>query len=353
MNVLVVNPFGIGDCLFATPLIRTLKEKFPHSALGFLCNRRSATLLKNNPFIDEIIIYERDDFKQALSISSLNWSDAFISFIRQIKRSKFDLAVDLSLSTNFGFFLWLAGVKKRIGYSYKNRGFYLTDSIKLSGYEERHIVEYYNALLELIGIEPRYKNIELYLKNSDKAYADDIFKNYNIDTFHPVITIAPGGGASWGIDAKIKRWPRENFRLLTDKIIEKYNATVIILGDLSEAGLFSGEGANNRIINLIGRTTLLQSAALIEKSDLFVGNDGGPLHMAVALGKKTVSFFGPVDPTVYGPYLPEPGRHIVLRRTLECSPCYRRFRLGTCVRNRECLEKIEVEEAIKAIDTLL
>ena len=75
--------------------------------------------------------------------------------------------------------------------------------------------------------------------------------------------------------------------------------------------------------------------------------------MAVGLNKKTVSFFGPVDPRVYGPYPQDEARHIVLRKALECSPCYRGFRLSPCLRNRECLEKIDMEEAFKAVGALL
>lgn len=349
MNILIVNPFGIGDCLFTTPLIHTLKENFPKEKLGFLCNRRTAGLLKNNPFIDKLLVYERDDFKRIMESSWPRWFKAFNSFIGEIKRERFDLAVDLSLAANFGFFLWLSGIKKRIGYNYKNRGFYLTDSLKLGGYEDRHIVEYYNELLALVGIKPKYKNLELYFSEEDKRYAEDFLASQDIDRNSPVIAIAPGGGASWGLEAILKRWPEENFRLLVDKIIEKYRVTIIILGDSSDKELFS----ISRAIDLRGRTTLSQSAALINKADIFIGNDGGPLHMAVSLRKKTLSFFGPVDPAVYGPYPHDESRHIVLRRNLECSPCYRKFRLSPCQRNRECLEKIDVNEALTALDSLL
>ena len=163
MNILIVNPFGIGDCLFTTPLIHTLKEKFPRHKLGFLCNKRTAGLLKNNTFLDRMFIYERDDFKRLLSVSWQKWFRAFNGFIGEIKKEKFDLAIDLSLAANLGFFLWLAGIKKRIGYNYKNRGYYLTDSIKLAGYEDKHIVEYYNGLLELVEIKPKYNHLEIYL----------------------------------------------------------------------------------------------------------------------------------------------------------------------------------------------
>ena len=353
MNILIVNPFGIGDCLFATPLIHTLKEKFPRHKLGFLCNKRTAGLLKNNPFLDRMFVYERDDFKCLLSVSWQKWLREFNSFIREIKKEKFDLAIDLSLAANFGFFLWIAGIKKRIGYNYKNRGYYLTASIKLAGYEDKHIVEYYNGLLELLEIKPKYNHLELYLNEKDKRYAEDVFAYQNIGHQNLVIVIAAGGGASWGIDANLKRWPEENFILLVDKLVEKYKATVIIVGDLNEKDLLINLKADKKIINLTGQTTLGQLAAVINKSDLFIGNDGGPLHIAVALGKKTVSFFGPVDPKVYGPYPAEESRHIVFKKTLKCSPCYRRFRLNPCQRNRECLERINVDEVIDGVGRLL
>jgi lipopolysaccharide heptosyltransferase II len=353
MRILIVNPFGIGDCLFATPLIHTLKEKFPRHKLGFLCNKRTAGLLKNNTFLDRIFVYERDDFKRLLSVSWQKWFRAFNGFIREIKKEKFDLAIDLSLAANFGFFLWLAGIKKRIGYNYKNRGYYLTDSIKLPGYEGKHIVEYYNGLLELIEIKPKYNHLELYLNEEDRRYAEDVFTYQNISHQNTLIAIAPGGGASWGVDAKLKRWPEEKFCLLVDKIVEKYKATVIIVGDLSEKDLLINLKVNKNIINLLGKTSLSQLAAVINKSDLFIGNDGGLLHIAVALGKKTISFFGPVDPKAYGPYPEDETHHIVLRRALECSPCYRKFRLNPCQRNRECMEKIDVDEVLKKMDRLL
>ena len=349
MNILIVNPFGIGDCLFTTPLIHTLKDAFPGGKLGFLCNKRVAPLLKNNPFIDQIFIYERDDFKRLQSVSWFSWFKEFNYFIRQIRKGRFDLAIDLSLASNFGFFLWLAGIKRRIGYNYKNRGWLLTDSIKLEGYEGRHIVEYYNSLLSLIKAGPKYKKPELYLDKDDQAFADKIFKDNNIDKVRPVIAIAPGGGASWGKEAYLKYWPAESYKALIHKILDKYKATVIILGDASDKDLFFVPN----IIDLRSRTTLGQSATLVSKADLFIGNDGGLLHMAVGLNKKTVSFFGPVDPQVYGPYPPDEKQHIVLSRNLECSPCYRRFRLSPCLRNRECLEHIEVDEALRAISRFL
>lgn len=351
MNILIVNPYGIGDCLFATPLLHSLKDAFPGNKIGFLCNKRTGQLLRNNPFIDEIFIYERDEFKRLESVSWFAWFKEFASFIRRLRKAKFDLAIDLSLATPFGFFLFLAGIKKRLGYNYKNRGFYLTQSINLIAYDAKHMVDYYNGLLGLLNLTPKYRDMELYLGKEDIAYAQNLLGENNIDSLSPVISIAPGGGASWGKEAYLKYWPADNYKILIHKILEKYNAAIIIVGDLADRNLL-GE-VDERVINLSGKITLAQTAAFIQKADLFIGNDGGLLHMAVALGKKTLSFFGPVDPLVYGPYPQAPHRHIAVKKTLECSPCYRKFRLSPCQRNRECLESINVTEALKAVEELL
>jgi len=145
------------------------------------------------------------------------------------------------------------------------------------------------------------------------------------------------------------------FKELAEKIMHRLNAKIILLGDKSETGI-AGTIVNSmavKPIDLSGKLSLGELIAIIDNLDILIANDGGPLHIAAALGKKTVSFFGPVDPTVYGPYPQDPHRHIVLRRDLECSPCYRNFRLRSCQKNRECLEKIDVTEAVDAAATLL
>ena len=95
--------------------------------------------------------------------------------------------------------------------------------------------------------------------------------------------------------------------------------------------------------NLCGKTTLGQTAAMLRLADLAIMNDGGPLHMAVAVGAKTVSIFGPVDDRVYGPY--PPAGHKVVAAPVACRPCYRRFRRAQCD-HVSCLKQIEVEDVL-------
>lgn len=354
-RILIINPFGIGDVLFTTPLIHAIKDAFPGVEIGYLCNRRSYPVLKENPYLDYFFIYERDEFAASRKKSFFAWLKSLRVFINGIKAKQFDAALDFSLNTQYGFFSWRAGIKERIGYDYKRRGRFLTKRLKLSGYQEKHIVEYYAGLLEFLGISLKYRNLEFFLNEEDQKRINGLLAKDNIKEDDLLVGIIPGAGKSWGKDAYLKHWPAENFAHLADKIVENYSAKIIIMGDFCEK-----ETAKKAIgmmkyrpLDFSGSTSLGELAALIGRMRLVIANDGGPLHLAAALGKKTVSFFGPVDPKVYGPYPADEKRHIVLRKNLECSPCYRNFRLRPCRRNKECLAAISVQEALEAVRGIL
>jgi len=354
-GLLLINPFGIGDVLFTTPLLHSIKDAYPDLRICYLCNSRSVSVLEGNPYIDKTIIYERDDFEAARKKSFFLWLKKYKDFINRIKEENFDIVLDLSLNTQYGFFCWCAGIPKRIGYDYKGRGRFLTQKIPLSGYQEKHIIEYYNDLLQYLDLQTRYKNPELYVKEEDKIKAGLILSQNGIKEGDRLVAVIPGGGKSWGKDAYLKHWPQDRFAELADKIIENYQAKIIIVGDFSEKEIVAGviSRMKQKAIDLSGSTSIRELAAVIQRADLVIANDGGPLHMAVALGRKTVSFFGPVDPKVYGPYPPDEKRHIVLGSKASCGPCYNNFRLKDCVSNRECLESIIVKDALGAVERLM
>jgi len=354
-KILIINPFGIGDVLFTTPIIHTLKDTFPGVKIGYLCNRRTKAILESNPYVDWVFVYERDEFEEIKKSSFFGWLKKLSSFLREIKNEHFELAIDFSLNTQYGFFSWFAGIKKRIGYDFKKRGRFLTQKVNLTGYSNKHIVEYYADLLKYLGLELKYRNLELYLNAQDKKWIEEILAQENLDKSSFLVGIIPGAGRSWGKDSSLKHWRAENFAKLADKIVENYKAQIIIMGDFFEQELAHRVkmSMHYKAIDLSGRTNIGQLAALLSITRLVITNDGGPLHMAVALGRKTVSFFGPVDPKVYGPYPLDTKRHIVLESSLDCSPCYHNFRLSGCKHNKECLEKIDVKLALNAVSTLL
>jgi lipopolysaccharide heptosyltransferase II len=354
IRILVINPYGIGDVLFTTPVIRSIKEAYSASFIGYWCNQRVQPILRSNRFIDKVFPLSRGDLKRAFHASPVQGLSTFLHLLSSIKNEKFDLALDYSLDHRHGMICALCGIPHRIGYDYRNRGRFLTGGMVLPGYESAHMVTYHERLLSFLGCRPLGCGMELDVTCHGRKAAERMLAGI-VREDRPLVGVAPGGGESWGNDAPLKRWPAAKFARLCDRISSELGCRVLLLGDRGEMAVCEKVKAFMRTpaLDLSGRTSLDELSGVLQRLDLLVSNDGGILHMAAALGKKTVSFFGPVDPAVYGPYPPDPSRHAVLKKKLSCSPCYRDFRLAVCRRGKECLESIGVEEGFEAVAALI
>src|SRR3989338_2089566 len=228
-KILIINIFGLGDVLFTTPLINNLKLNFPESYIAYIANKRAAPVLLTNPKVNKVFVYERDDFLVLSKKSKLEFIQKFLFFLKSIKQEQFDLSIDLSLNSFMNTITWLAGIKERAGYNYKNRSFFLTKKISLDSYENRHVVDYYLDLLKKLSYRIENSKLELNLTEEDRSWAKKILKENNIGSKDTVVGIMPGGGASWGKDAQYKRWAVENYAKLADKIIENSSVKLILL----------------------------------------------------------------------------------------------------------------------------
>jgi lipopolysaccharide heptosyltransferase II len=353
-KILIINPFGIGDVLFTTPVIRAIKDAYPDSFIGYWCNQRVQPLLLANPRIDKIFALNRGDLKKIFQESFLKGIQAALKLMLEIRKERFDICFDFSLDHRYSLLAKIIGIKQRIGFDYKGRGRFLTDKIALESYSDRHAVLYYLELLKFLKIESKDKTLELVVPEANEIKARDTFAGRGIEEKDLVVGIAPGAGGSWGKDAGYKHWPGLKFAQVADKLIDQLKVKVVILGDISERQIADlvVNAMRNRPVDLVGKVSLEMLPAIIKNCDLFISNDGGPMHMAVALGVKTVSIFGPVSDLVYGPF-PSADKHIVLKWPMDCQPCYKNFRLPVCDKDRECLKQVSVEAVFDAAKKLL
>jgi len=352
-RVLIINIFGIGDVLFTTPLIKNLKLKYPDLYIGYVCNSRSATVLEQNSKIDKVFIYDRDEFVGTCWRTKFACFKKTVEFIKSIRREQYDTSIDVSLSPFTNWVTWMAGIKNRIGFKYKGRGFFLNRPFKLKGYEDKHVVDYYLGLLNKLGVPAAEKDLEFNIGQEDIDWADTFFNEQcDQSSKKPAIGFVPGGGASWGKDAVYKRWSSEKYAKLADKLIDKFSVPIILMGDKNDLDLCDEvkKGMTHKSVMACGKTTIGQFAALAQKCSLMIVNDGGPLHISVAAGVRTASIFGPVDEKVYGPY-PQ-GNHIVIKKNLACQPCYRRFRRASCD-HISCLDQLTVDEVFEKVKEAL
>ena len=350
-----MNPFGIGDVLFTTPLIRALRQAFPATRIGYLCNRRTEGILRENPHLDELFVYEKDEVVQLWRADKWRCVRELGALFRRIRAAEFDLIVDLSLGERYGLLLKLLGAPRRMGFDFRHRGKFLTERLPIDGYLDRHVVEYYRQLLRFMGIGLIEASLELRPSADDERWAEQWMRSHGLEEGSLVIGVVPAGGVSWGVDASFRRWSMEGFAAVADLLIEQRGARVILFGERTDATMCAAVAQLMRhpILDLSGHTTLGQFVSLLKRMDLVICNDGGPLHLAVSQGVRTVSIFGPVDPTVYGPYPTTPHHRVVMRSDLPCRPCYHRFRLPPCPYERACLTTIGSDEVLAACQFLL
>ena len=352
-RVLVANIFGIGDVLFTAPLIASLKKAIPGISVDYVCNARTRDVVESIPGVGDIYVHEKDD---VVRLWRESWKKCFNTIFKRFKNirgKKYDAVFDFTLSREFGIFFALAGIPRRIGLDYRGRGLFLTDRVRIEGFEDRHVVEYYLDLLGPLGLSASEKNMTL-IPAAEKVMWAERYLEEKSATGGRIAAVIPGGGASWGQQASRKRWPREGFSAVADRLLKK-GIRVLLLGGEAERELCLAVADGMKEKEYVVETGLgiKEYIALLSKCGLAVCNDGGPLHMAVALGLKTVSMFGPVDERVYGPY-PASDRHRVITAAgLECRPCYSRFRLPECDYEMKCLTDIKPEEVVKACEELL
>lgn len=353
-KILFINPFGIGDVLFTTPLINNIKQAMPECSISYWCNERVSEIFKSDPRIDKIFALSRGDLKKIFQCSIFQGFKELFSLLRRIRKERFEVVFDFSLDHRYGIITKLLRIKKRIGLNYKNRGGFLTDKININGYTGKHVIEYYLDLLKFIGIKPQNKNTRVFVSEENNVKCKNMLKHFGISDKDLIVGIAAGAGASWGKNASLKHWPPIKYARLADKIIEFFKAKIILLGDSNEKPIAEIIAASmkNKPIDFTGKTNLPEFAAAINNLNLLITNDGGPLHIAVSLGVKTISIFGPVDELVYGPY-PLSEKQIVIKTGLPCRPCYKKFKMDICDKDRECINSIGTDEVFNAAKRLL
>ena len=354
-RILILNPFGIGDVLFTTPLIRAVRRAFPDSRIDYLCNRRTETILRTNPHLDQVFVYERDEVVQLWRRSWWRGLAHVVELVRRVHRARVDLVIDLSLGERYAFILRALGVPRLFGFNYRKRGRFLTEALGIDGYHEWHVVAYYRQLLRFMGIHLVDDALELQASDEDGRWADAWLRARGLDATRPLVGLVPAGGVSWGVGAPFRRWSVEGFAAVGDRLAESHHARVLLFGEAADTSTCQAVARlmTRPTVDVSGQTTLGQFIGLLRRLHLVICNDGGPLHLAVSQGVKTVSIFGPVDPRVYGPYAPASDHRVVCRRDLLCRPCYHQFKLPPCPYERACLTQIGADEVVEACAELL
>lgn len=331
-KILIFNVNWLGDVLFSTAAIRNIRRNFPDSFIACIIPSRCYPVLKGNPNLDEIIIFDEKDRHKGIL--------ARFDFVRSLKARGFDIAFLLHRSFSRALICRLAGIPKRIGYYTRKRSFLLTQKIMPPLRDSLHRIDYYLDIIEKAGLKIEDRYTEFYISGEDIKFIQEFLSKNSVSNKDFLVVINPGG--NW----LSKRWPKEYWAELADKLIERFGAKVVVTGGHNDISLAAQikEGMKFRPIIACGVFNLKQLGALAKEASIFITADTGPLHIANSVGaKKIIAIFGPTSPKVTGPY---PLKNVViLQKNVGCViPCY-----GVKCKDNRCMKAVTPEDVLKTI----
>jgi heptosyltransferase-2 len=206
-----------------------------------------------------------------------------------------------------------------------------------------HRVLYYQKLLGPLGKIENPPSPQIYLREEDRRWANQVLMDLGILEGKPLIGMNPG--ATYGL---AKCWTPDRFGELGKRLAEKWQARILLFGKEEERPIAHEiqRHLGAKGIDLTGKTSLLQLAALLERCALLVTNDTGTMHVATAVGTPVVALFGSTPPHITGPWGDD---HVVVKKDVDCSPCWKRV----CPTDHRCMELITVDEVESVTHTKL
>lgn len=340
-KILLVRTDRLGDLVLTTPAIKAVRESYPDAYIAMIVRPYTELLIRDNPYLNEVIVYD----KYGRDRSAI----AGIRFAMELKRSNFDLAIIFHPTNRMHIITYLAKIPRRIGYD-ENLSFLLTDRIKNTKHEGKmHERDYTLDMLKILEIEAEDKELYIPIDNEAERYIGELLSRQGIGEGDRVVAIHPGASCP------SKIWPLERFAKLADRLIQSCKVRAVVIGGEDKRDIFCVDSVKKfmqeEAVFLTGGLDLPRLGALLKRAVVFVSNDSGPVHVAVAVKTPVVSIFGRnqpgLGPTRWGPLGP---RDIVLHKDVGCAGiCL----AHDCKRGFDCLKAISVDEVFSAAETLL
>ncbi len=330
-KILVIDLAFIGDVILATPTMRALKAHFPKARLTMLTVPLTAEVAEMNPYVDEVLVYDKR-----------GKDEGFLGMWRMARRLApmgFDLCVSMNFALRGAVVAWLAGIPHRLGYDAQHASFFLTMVASKEREGIKHETLNHLEVLRPLGIDDKKADASLTLDVPERA----------VETLEKKCAIHHIPDNDYLALCPIGSYVRKNLPLATAAHVVRHfsqRRAIFLIGSKSEAGQLeeiaslAGLPKNNV---LAGALTLPELAAFLKKAACLVTVDTGPLHIAQAVGCRTVAVFGPTDPVVWGPRGKE---DVVLYHQTECSPCWGK---GKCEKRMICIEGTTARDIIKTV----
>ncbi len=328
MKILVWQTAFLGDLILSTHLFASIKALYPESQLHVIAKPFGKDVLRNNPYVDKLIVFDKN--KQST-----------LSLIKQLRAEKYDIAVSPHRSHRASYSLFLSKIPIRIGFDKAGFSFLYTKKAQHK-FDGTHEIDRNLQLLKFLDKYDKKKLIkypQLFLDEME----DQFYKKYGLES-RRYVAVAPG--SKW----KTKRWTKEGFAQLIDKLSK--TEEVVIIGSNEDAD-FTKEIlklSKSNPLNLVGKTNLRESFSIIKHAKALISNDSAPVHMAVAFNTPVVDIYGPTV-TDFGFYPYRNG--IVVEVPLECRPCGLHGHNQCPIKTHQCMKDITADMVLQAYEKLV
>lgn len=332
-RICLIKPSALGDIVQTLPLLPILRERFPAAKISWVVAAQFANLLEGHPCLDEIIPFHRRG-------GTLN----FVRLLVDLRRHWFDLVFDLQGLLRTGLMTWATGAPLRVGLETAREGADWACHLSLPN-TNRHVPAHLRMwqVAEALGMGQHRRETLIPV-----SYEDRLWAKKRVENLHARFLVIHAG-AQW----ETKRWPPGQFAFVAAKAVRRYGMAIVLVGAPHEKPLAESIEyqlrrfvPNLRMANLAGETTLKQLAAVLERAEVVVSNDSGPMHMAAGLGRPVVGVFTCTSPERSGP----PGeQHELVRTELPCAAGYHKRCPLRGEKHLACFNELEAQRVWEAL----
>lgn len=325
-RIVIRSSNWLGDVVMTVPAVRAIKRGRPDAHVTILAPAKLVDIWKQVPEVDEVISIER--------------GDGVFSVARKLRAGRFEAAILFPNSLRVALEVWLAGIPRRVGYPGHRRAWLLNQVFREKKVKKprppEHQVHHYLRLAKFVGADIEAETKAL----NGKPAAASITRKVRE---RPRIALCPG--AEYG---PAKRWLPERFAEVIRRTNEAGPADWVIVGVQKDAPVADEIAAlaPGACQNLVGKTSLAQLIEELRNCDALLTNDTGTMHLASLLNVPTVAIFGSTEPALTGPL---GAGHQIVRRHVECSPCF----LRECPIDFRCMREVSVDDAVAALEQVL
>jgi heptosyltransferase-1 len=349
-RILLIKLSGLGDVVHTLPVLVKLRARYPKAQIDWLITPEHAEIVCCHPALSNVVPFARRDFSKR----GRRWRAlvAFLDLLKQIRRAKYDLVIDLHGQARSGFFALVSGARVRIGFDRPvkdatkhgwrgaREGSWIAYTHRIpSPTLDVHAIDRYLWVGPLLGLDDNPPDLNIHLPSQTAHNVQRLLEQHDIAASKALAVLAPG--TIW----ETKRWTIEGFAAVARQFLYDGFAVALAGAKRDQPRCRQIAAAAPGACDLSGKTTPAELAALIQRAEVCVTNDSGAMHVAVSLGKPLVSVFGPTNPVRVGPYhQPES----VVRVDLPCSPCNYRW-LSQCPFDHACMKQVTSAMVIERV----